>query len=166
MPIKVISEQKETNSDHGIKKSQLDRMFKKFKESPGGSRGADGSPREITTYAHFPLKNILELLLVNKIVQTGTSIGQAINLSDYAIRVYFAQHVDADDCPVKIPGGIDYIGRNTVVLVNAHHLGNGIWEELLSDSDENGNSVESTGSSVDPREGSDKTYLCPPQCNY
>ncbi|MCA0396405.1 MAG: hypothetical protein LCH51_03315 [Bacteroidetes bacterium] len=160
MQVVIIPDNQATESKHGIPRKRLREMQSRFLSSPSGGRDQHGNQQETTKYAHFPIKNIMELLVVNEIVKLNTTIGDASKIEDFAIRVFFAQHIDKDDCPENLPAGIDYVGRNTVVLVNAKHVSGDEWENMLDYK-----SAEIPGYSVNAGEGSDKTNLCPPQCS-
>ena len=163
MPIKIVPIQF-ADSPNGITLGQLNDMSTAFMQKPGGGKDNAGAQKETTRYALFPIKNILDLLVANKICLPEDKIGDVASVEKYAIKVFFAQHVKIGDCP---KAGTDFIGRNTVVLVATQYdSDNGRWVDLIRDSEKDPSYIEITGydSSVNDYEGSDKTNLCPPQC--
>jgi hypothetical protein len=142
-------------STNGLKLAQLEKMKAAYKANPSGGNNKHHHSMPLTDYSLIPLKNILSLLLANDIVKNDNRVEEVLKIDTYAVKAYFAQHVDAADCPEN---NEDYIGRNTVALVACRKGSNG-WEDIIGDeldSDED--------RIISAREACDKGRLCPPHC--
>lgn len=149
MPVKINNGVQFTGPGNAITLDQLRAMKERYANNPGGSK------KPITTYAHVQIRELMELIIDNKIAQINDPIASLIEKLDVAIRIYFAQHIDITDCPIPTAEGHDYVGRNTVILV-CSVLENKVWNDRI----ENGDAITTSGFY-----GLDRTNLCPPQCN-
>jgi hypothetical protein len=134
--------------DFFLNKEQIEPMIEAYRKNPTG--GLNPNSREtqpLTQFVHHPVTHLIELLLANQVVSPLDTIEHILfKMKNYGLKIYFAQHVSKEDCP---EGNIDFIGRNTVVLVNTTKGEDNLWHDLLE---------------AGEMQAADKGNLCPPQC--
>lgn len=143
-----------------VNRNQIENMVKKYRESPaGGMNPNSGETQNLTQFVHFTLDQFFELLLKNKIITTASVVDSIIQQkSNFGVKLYFAQHVNSDDCP---DNDSSHVGRNTIVMVNTVQK-NAVWYDV-PDVD---NTIDEIQEYVSAESGSglDKGVKCPPEC--
>ena len=132
---------------------QIKKMIDSYKAHPGGGTNTNG-PCGLTRFAHFPISQIVKLLVDNGVVTRDQTVEDLLNNKANGIKMYFCQHVDKDDCPPSPP---EYLGYNTAVVVATVINTDKKWDDLLA-TDKNSVMMMDSG------QGTDKANLCPPQC--
>lgn len=142
----------EINKNFGLrlKKSDVKTMVEQYRTT---------TPKAKLKFAHFNLKEILDLFVDNKILDKE-KLAQAV-LSDtekHGLKLYMAHHSDDRYCPNKP----HYKGYNTIVVCNTIE-DNGTFVDMLDDNkNEDGN--KSIISENGGKDGLDQATICPPDC--
>jgi len=147
-------------SDSIISKDQIRSMVVKYRNAPsGGINPATSQQQELTHFVHFTFAQLIELLIANNIVATADTIETILqSRNNFGFKVYLAQHATTNDCPNNNP---DFIGRNTVVIVNTVKVNN-VWYDM-PDMNNTIPGIQQYVTSSSGK-GTDKSEMCPPQC--
>jgi hypothetical protein len=152
MPQKLNDPQKKL--ELRLKRSDVKKMVNQYRSTrtPGKLK-----------FAHFRLKEILDLLVDNKILnQAILDQLKPIKIENYGLKLYLGHHSDGSYCPGK-PG---YQGYDTIIACNTK-LENKRFEDMLDDTKDNNNdSIIIIGyEKNDPYgDGVDMAQICPPEC--
>ena len=162
MLLDVVKDSKGVD-DHSVTVLQMRNMIRNFKMHPEGGCDSGGIKCATTSFANFPVAQILDLLLKDGVITGGQTIDQVRSNGNIAVKTYFAQHVEKADCPA-VPE--DYVGYNTVFLVSCvYEKYSNKWNDVPDYSEpENATVVFAVDLLGDPGAGTDKANLCPPQC--
>ena len=143
-----------------IKRSTAKSMVDKYQKAPVGSINPNTSQvPPLTKFVHFTLAQFFELMTLNGIVKDSDTIGAILeSKSNFGIKIYLAQHVDASDCP---DNDATQIGSNTVVIVNTV-MKDFIWYDIP----EPNSGITEVREFETPTSGQavDKGNKCPPEC--
>lgn len=150
MPQKLNDPQKKF--ELRLKKSDVEKMVNQYRSTR--------APEKLK-FAHFNLKEILDLFVDNKILdRKKLDLSMLVDVKKRGLKLYLGHHLDGTYCPGK-PG---YKGYDTIVACNSKLLDDGRFEDMLDDTkDYDNDSVIFLG--YDPSgEGLDMAQICPPEC--
>ena len=163
MLLHVVKDSKGVD-DQSVTVPQMRKMIRNFKMHPEGGCDSGGIKCATTSFANFPVPQILQLLLKDKVISGNQTVDELCQNGNIAVKTYFAQHVEKADCPATSE---DYVGYNTVFLVSCvYEKYSKKWNDVIDyDDPENASVIFADDSLDDSGTGTDKANLCPPQCS-